>query len=147
MKEKVLDKRKAEEKIDNSLAEIVELLNDLTWGLKPMGLDNQGEESTDTEGSSGYSIADFSKDDDDEDQHSAMKVFRRQQQMALLGMDASTSTIVPKTGKPTGTGRVPVSQQEIEELRSLLDKQQNLSKEGKFDESKQAEVCNVTGNC
>lgn len=37
-----------EDKIDSALTEIVELLNDLTWNLKPLGLDD--EESTDTEG-------------------------------------------------------------------------------------------------
>lgn len=131
MKGKV-EKQAAERKIDTALTEIVELLNDLTWNLKPLGLDNQDEESTDT--------------DDESEESNIMdptKVFQRQQQMALLGMDASTFTMVPKTHKLGSSSSVfnPISSDELDRVRDLLEEQVQQSKGGKFDATKQAEVC------
>lgn len=132
MKGKV-EKQAAERKIDNALTEIVELLNDLTWNLKPLGLDNQDEESTDT-------------DDDESDESGLLdptKVFQRQQQMALLGMDASTFTMVPKTHQLGSSSSIfnPISSDELDRVRDLLEKQMQQSKGGKFDATTQAEVC------
>jgi hypothetical protein len=42
-------KDKLEDRIDESLREVVELLNDLTWNLRPLGYNQEESDDVDTE--------------------------------------------------------------------------------------------------
>lgn len=82
-----------------------------------------------------------SSTDEDEDTSRPEKVFQRQQQMALLGMDASTFTMVPKAARaPTSGTMNPVSQEELDEVKLLLEAQVKRSREGIFMESQRNQV-------
>lgn len=78
-------------------------------------------------------------EEEEGEQDSALKVFQRQQQMALLGMDASTFSMVPKT-RSTTTSFVPVSQKELDNLKRILEEQVEDSRNGKFSNQQQIEV-------
>jgi hypothetical protein len=81
--------------------------------------------------------------DEEEDNTLPDKVFQRQQQMALLGMDASTYSMVPKAARAPTSGTInPASPEDLDEVKHLLEIQANQSKEGKFDEGHQNKVCN-----
>lgn len=64
--------------------------------------------------------------------------------MALLGMDASTFTMVLKPAKSTSASGVfvPVQPEELEKVKVLLEEQLAQCKKGDFAGTKQAEVSN-----
>eukprot|EP01126_Amoeba_proteus_P056082 TRINITY_DN7009_c0_g1_i3.p1 TRINITY_DN7009_c0_g1~~TRINITY_DN7009_c0_g1_i3.p1 ORF type:complete len:453 (+),score=106.35 TRINITY_DN7009_c0_g1_i3:1079-2437(+) len=110
--------------IEKLLTELVELLNDLTWSLAPLGLLKNEEALIDSE-----------EDTLDEE----LRAIKRREEMTFLGMDASTTSIVARTSS-TLSASSHVCLADLDFIKELVREQNSSARRGEFSQDTLSEL-------